>query len=76
MEKQYHKKPNKVLINCHTSSHAHLILEQLYKENLGWTETLDKESNDVKFLWHTVPDDEIFNILISKNTILNRYPNI
>jgi len=23
-----------------------------------------------------VPDDEIFNILINKNTILNRYPNI
>ena len=30
----------------------------------------------MNFLWHTVPDDEIFNILINKNTILNRYPNI
>ena len=76
MESSNTKQPSKVMINCHTSTHAHLILEQLYKENQGWTETLNKESNDVSFLWHTVPDDEIFNILINKNTILNRYPNI
>ena len=49
----------------------------MMRRNPGWSETLSKEKFDMAYIWHSTPDEEIYNYLCNmKGKIINRYPGV
>jgi len=65
----------KCIFNIHGANHAAPIMDELISSHTNWSSNLYKDRCDFIFLWHTTPDEEIYEFM-NKNCIVNRYPAI
>lgn len=73
------KKAAPLVFNCYKADANYAIVKKMIDSNPGWTESLNKEKCDLRYLWPPTHATDAEAIDILKNQtgcLINRYPYI
>ena len=71
------KKTKRVVIDISEASTAQALMEEVIKANPDkYKKTLDKEKNNIRYVYCNAADEDLIDILSKKGRTINRYPGI